>query len=534
MVRCAAAIAVAALAVLGTSGAAAARPTFDVRAGVLSFFSDVLGIVARDGATVRFANGTSARADAAYVDLVNDRIILAGTASAARTTQNVSGDVIAIDLDAGIMDVLDATSGMREGKLDLANFADAPINRDRFAFPDLDERRSYIRARRATVTAHANVRFSPAAFPTSPGSLPVPSYLFTFAANPSFGANALGGATFDQPYGISGGATSLLAAHLRYEDGIGPTFALEDHRVYGESAYIVTSIDSPQRPNRLVQLTAYQRMGPRLAQTLDASADRFSGGAHYGLSGVFGKASARLDFSRFGEGTTLDVAARTADRHLLYGITARLRADFGFDSVTSSELAALPDRANYRTVWRHGIDVFVATPLVRAPFGAKLAATFDAARIWYGFPHRRDRLNANLTASRRVSRSLTLVGGYASSYSYDIYPGAQSVFYPAPAPPRVAPDGTQWPGYSAFTGAAMSRGYTLDAYYAPGPNTSVRVSVAHANDFPQFHGFGNPPTEVRFDARIRPLPNVGLAFGRAYDFGWGGRRFSRWTFTVLP
>jgi hypothetical protein len=39
---------------------------------------------------------------------------------------------------------------------------------------------------------------------------------------------------------------------------------------------------------------------------------------------------------------------------------------------------------------------------------------------------------------------------------------------------------------------------------------------------------------VSFDARFRPLPNIGLDIGRTYLFNWGGQRFSQWTFSVLP
>ncbi|MFN2459922.1 MAG: hypothetical protein ABR591_04475 [Candidatus Velthaea sp.] len=516
------------------TAAAVAKPAFDVRAASLLFFSDVLAIVARTDATITTRDGMVLTGNAAYVDLVHDRILVDGAATARTAARSVHGDAIAYDVDAGTVDVLDATSGARRGPPALTQFAQTPIESDRFAFPDIEDRRTYIRSRHAAVTPHANARFAPAVFPTSPGALPVPSYLYTFAANAGFGANALGGATFDQPYGIAGGSTSLLAAHFRYEDGVGATFALDDHHVYGDNAYVVTSVDSPLRTDRVAQLTAYQRMGPRFSHSFTAVANRQAGSGAYSLTGAFGRASAEFDLSRFGPVTSLDLSARTPDIPLLGGAHARLRADAGFDAAPGGILSVLPDRANYATVWRHGVDIFAATPVVRAPFRTDFAVTVDVARTWFAFPHHHDTLSGSATLSKRFSPSFTLIGAYTAAFSYDIFPNAQALFFPTPRTPLVAPDGTPWPGFAAFTGASMTRGYTLDAFLTPAPNTSVRVTAAYATDFPQFHGFGRPPLELRFDARFRPLPNVGIDVGRGYDFDWAGRRFTRWTFSVLP
>jgi len=526
-------IAVAAMLAL-SSAPAVAKPAFEIRAASLAFFANVLGIIARTDATVTTADGLILTGKAAFVDLQHNRILVTGAAEIKNTTRSVRADAIAYDLDAHTVDVLDAAVGARRGAANLLSFTSAPIDSDRFDFPDLDDRRMYIRSRRAIVTPHANARFVPAIFPTSPGALPVPSYMYTYSSNAGFGASALGGATFDQPYGIAGGPTSLLAAHFRYEDGIGPTVALDDHLVYGDRAYIVSSIDSPFRSNRAAQLTAYQSMGPRFSQTFSASASDGIAGGSYDLTAAFGKASAEFDFSRFGASSTLDLSARTPDMRLPYGASARLRADIGFDALPDGVITVLPDHNNYATVWRHGLDLFVSTPVVKMPFGTQLGVTADASRTWYDFPHHRDALTGSATFSKRLSKALTAIASYSAAFSYDIYPGTQALFYPPPQITIIAPDGTPWPGFAAFTGASMTRGYTLDTFYAPSPNTSLRATAVYATDFPQFHGFGRPPLELRLDARFRPLPNVGFDVGRGYDFDWAGRRFTQWTFSVLP
>jgi hypothetical protein len=514
---------------------AAAKPSLDMRAASLSFFADVLGIVARTDAAITTTDGFTFTGKAAFVDLQHNRLVVAGDAQVRNSVHTIAADTIAYDFDTHAVDVLDAATGARHATTDLHAFTAEPIDSDRFDFPDLDDRRTYIRSRHVVITPHANVRFAPAVFPTSAGAVPVPSYMYTFASSSGFGATTLGGATFDQPYGIAGGPTSLFAAHFRYEDTIGPTVAFDEHLVYGDRAYIVTSIDSPQRNDRTVQLNAYQSMGPHYSQTLTAIANNAIGGGSYDLTAAFGGASAQFDFSRLGPVSTLDISARTPNLRLPYGLSARLRGDFGFDAGPGGLLiSVLPNAAQYATVWRHGLDLFVSTPVVRAPLGTQLALTTDVSRTWFDFPHQRDAINGSATLSKRVSKQLTLIGSYIAAYSYDTYPGNQALFFPPPVPVLIAPDGTPYPGFGAFSGAAMTRGYTLDAFYAAGPNTSLRATAIYAADFPQFHGFGRPPLEFNFDARFRPFPNIGIDIGRGYEFDWGGRRFTQWTFSILP
>src|SRR6185312_6470444 len=203
--------------------------------------------------------------------------------------------------------------------------------------------------------------------------------------------------------------------------------------------------------------------------------------------------SAQIDFSRFGTSSSLDLSANTPYFKLPFGVRSRLRADFGFDALPGGLLTQLPDRNNYATVWRHGLDLFAYSPLVQMPFGTRLGLTADVSRTWYDFPHHRDALSGSAVLSKNVSKQLTLIGAYSASYSYDVYPGLQALFFPIPQTAIIAPDGTPLLGLNPFTGATMLRGYTLDIGYTPAPNTSVRMTAAYATDFPQIHGFGRPP-----------------------------------------
>ncbi len=517
-------------------GAASARASVSLDGGTVVFFSDTLALIARDGATLTLADGTRARADAAYIDLKTDRAVLAGHARVVRGSEAVSADAIALELDGDRVDLLDASTGVSHTTRRLGAATAAEFDAERFAFPDVDDRSAFIRSRHATITPHADVRFKPAAFPTSIGGLPVPSYLYTYATGAGFGATSLAGATFDQPYGLFGTQTSLTALHARWEDGPGPAVALQQQVVSGDDAYAAVSLDQPLRGYSVHGFNAYRRLGTRYSAEADASGTIYGTVMHGALTAAFGAAGGRMDYTRTTAGASSYTASlRTPDEPLPGGLTWRLTGSTGFDAQRGGLLFELPDAHNYSTVWRKGIDLFVATPVVRVPFGATLATTVDAARTWYAFPHTFDTLSATATASRAFSKKVTLFAGYQSTWSADIYPGTQTLFYPTPITPLLLPDGTPYYGYAAFTGARTFRSQNVDLQVTPDPNTAYRLSVVHTSDFPQFDGFGRPVWEVRGDVRFRPFPNIGLDVGRAYDFAWGGTRWQpRWSFAITP
>ncbi len=197
----------------------------------------------------------------------------------------------------------------------------------------------------------------------------------------------------------------------------------------------------------------------------------------------------------------------------------------------------MPDAHRYATVWRHGLDLQVASPLVRAPLGTTLSTTFDATRTWYAFPHHYDQFGASASASRPLLRNVMLFAGYQGLWSSDVFPNAQAIFYPTPATPVLTPDGTPYYGYTAFSGARTFRSQNVDLQFTPNraSSTAFRLSVIHTADFPQFNGYGRPQWEARADAKFRPFPNVGIDVGRVYDFAWGGTRWQpRWSFAITP
>lgn len=517
--------------------AASARASASVD-GTLLFFADTLAIVGRDGATLRLADGTHGRADAVYVDLKTHRIVLAGHAHVERGAAAAGADAIALELDGDRVDLLDATAGVSRTTRALGAATAAEYDAARFAFPDVDDRNAFIKSKHATIAPHADVRFAPASFPTSVGAFPVPSYMYTYATGAGFGASSLAGATFDQPYGLFGSPTALTALHARWEDGPGAALALQQQIVSGDDAYVTASIDAPFRGYAVRSFNAYRRMGRRFTAYADGSGTIYGSAARVGLTAAFGLAGGTLEYRRNSAGGSgFDATLRTPDRPLIGGATWQLRGGVGFDAQRGGLLRALPDAPHYSTVWRRQLGVSVSSPLVRIPLGATLASTVGATRTWYSFPHHFDGLDVSALASRPLLRNVTLFAGYAGSWSSDVYPTAQGIFYPAPTTPLLTPDGTPYVGYAAFTGARTFRSQNVDLQYTPNraSGTSFRLSVVHTADFPQFNGFGRPQWEARADAKFRPFPNVGIDVGRVYDFAWGGTRWQpRWSFAITP
>ncbi len=519
--------------------AAQARATVIVDAPSVYFFADTLSIVGRNGATLRLIDGTRASGDAAFVDLKNDRALVTGHARIVHGAASVAADAIAIDLDANRIDLLDVTTGVERTNRQLLAPMRAEIDAQRFAFPDVDDRNAYIRSRRAAVTPRADVRFTPAAFPTSVGAVPVPAYLYTFATAAGFGVTTLPGATFDQPYGIVGTPTSLTSIHGRIETS-GPAVGLQEQLASGDRAYATYAYDAPLRAPGSSGLNAYTRLGSRYTLLVDGITAFGVREGDASLGAAFGRAGGRITYHiQNGGYSSFDASLRSPDEPLVGGITVRFTADVGFDAQRGGDLypyTALPDERAYGTVWRHAFDTFLASPIYKLPLGATVGITVDGMRTWYAFPRHADTLTAAANASKKLSPAFSLFAGYQNAFTSQVYPNAQALFYPLPTAPLLTPDGTPYYGWYAFDGAAVARYANLDLQYAPPrSSTSLRLSLRHADDFFQFDGLGRPPWELHFDAQFRPFPNIGVAFGRSYDFGWGGTRFAPgWNFAITP
>ena len=497
------------------SRAASAAPEARLEGGRLFFYSDSLGIAARDGARFVLANGTRVSGTAAYVDLRNDRAVVAGNAQATRGGGTLHGDAIAFDLDGRRVDVLSTTTGIGRADASFAGTQPAPGDGDLFAFPDVPDGRAYIRARRAEIVARTSVRFRPAAFPTSAGAPPVPMYLYTFAARNGYAATALAPGAFDQPYGLYSTPNALTELHLRYLNGVGPSVGLGENLIDNNDGYIAGGVETPLHARIAEGLNGYRPLGPAGSVSLVASSNNGLHEAQLGFTQAVGSLVSRLNYGITNSGySSALLSLRTRDQALGGGITGHTSVSFGFQAQDGGLLPLAPSPALESTVWQHGIDIFLASPLVHGPLKTTLSATADGSRTDYSYPQHYNALETVVSGSRKLDRTLTLFFGYDARWSADIFPNQQTRFYPPAATPY---------GYAGYGTMRLAN---ADVQYVAGPYSSVRVSYRHADDFPQANFFaGRPPNEVRADLRLRPASNIGLAFGRSYDFGWNGARW---------
>jgi hypothetical protein len=501
-----------------------AKPVAEIDGGSILFFNDSLGIVVRNGVTVHLASGYVVSGATAFVDLRADKAVIAGDVQITRGATTLHADALAFDLPSRKLDVLRSDTGIARVDATLTQLQPAPDDGDAFAFPDLADGRAYIRARHAEIVSRTSVRFRPAAFPTSAGAPPVPMYLYTFAAGNGYAATALSSAAFDQPYGLYSTPNALTSLHLRYLNGIGPSLGIEQNIIDNNDGFLAGAVDVPVHAAVADGLNGYRRIGEDGTVSLGAATDNGLHQATLGFTQAIGTLVSRLNYGITNTGaSSAIVSLRTRDRELFDGITWHTSVNFGFLAQDGGVYALAPNPTQQQTVWQNGIDVFLASPLVHGPLRTTLSATVDGTRTDYSYPHHFNALETNLTGSRRLSRTMTLFFGYDARYSADIFPNAQTIFYP-PLP-------TQF-GYSGYV---TSRLANVDVQYVQGPYTSVRLSYRKANDYPQVNYFaGRPPNEVRADLRVRPFPNIGLSFGRSYDFGWNGSRWvPGWNFSVF-
>jgi hypothetical protein len=271
-------------------------------------------------------------------------------------------------------------------------------------------------------------------------------------------------------------------------------------------------------------LNGYRRLGEDGTVSLGGTSVEGFHQATLGFTQAIGTLVSRLNYgiNNLGASSAI-VSLRTRDRVLFDGITWHTSVNFGFLAQDGGVYRRAPNPANVQTVWQPGTDIFVASPLIRGPLRTTLSATIDGSRTDYSYAHRSNALETNVSGSRRLSRTMTLFFGYDTRWSADIFPNAQTIFFP-PVPSQF--------GYAGYV---TSRLANIDVQYVQGPYTSVRLSYRKADDFPQVNFFaGRPPNEVHADVRVRVAPNIGLSFGRSYDFGWNGSRWvPGWNFSVF-
>ncbi|MEO6991576.1 MAG: hypothetical protein ABI346_05655 [Candidatus Baltobacteraceae bacterium] len=498
---------------------AAASGRVDVRAAHVEMYIYPLALRARGGVVVRIG-GRTISADEITYDLNKNHLIARGDVRVANGTGTLDAIAYALDVpqdDATLVRVgnLPATYHVRGGDAGVPR--EGPPEAGTFATPDFSSSRPYLRGPHAVLTPNVGVRFTPVRVATEAGGayVPSPTFLYAFATNPSFTAQALPGATFDQPYNIVGSAHSLLAAHVRYDTVAGATVGFDEHLVAGTKAYAVGSV-LPFVSRGRFDLNAFEQLTSTLTQQLQGT--HFAGNdyAQYQLALNARKSTTSLVLQQSGGTQTDDLRIRSVFRQLGRLFNYQLTAGVGYDRSPGM----LPYNADFRTT----LEAYLETPSLHGPFRTTLQPSVDFATSIYNFPRQRGSQTYRVAVSRSVSPALSFFGYAQIVQNYDRYRDNLRFFYPAA--PITLPDGTTYFGYAAYAGTGTQRSYSLSATYQPNPAFNLVLAYTHERDFPQFDGYGAPPYSLSFDVRVRPARLPAFEFGRTYVFGWGGRAFA--------
>jgi hypothetical protein len=534
--------------------AAFAAPSLSLHANRVNFYSDSLSVLGDGNVSLRDTNGDRYTAQTITVDLNHDRYLLVGDVTAVLHGKTVRATALNLERSEGHIYAIVVDDGVprtiRIDRDDIANATTLVAPPGTFDFPNLFNREPYIHGKVAQIVPHANIRLTPATFTLQVAhvTIPWPSYLYTFASNPNFGAGALAGANFDQPEGFFGSDRNLVSGHLRYTSGLGFGTAIDDHLLWGDRAYVVAGLGPLLNPLDTFSLVAYQRMGSHLTQSLNFSAlKNFGAQSTYtltdGLPNILYTLSATgYDGGHtFGSFATTDLTASTYDAPLVLRFKYHLSGDYGFAESTSSVygLTSFPgvEPTQYTAMWHRSVGTFLTSPLYVTPFDTRLLVNGTATRAWYAYPRHDDVLTANASLSKFINRFVNVIGTYSASWDYITFTNSTAVqkAYFTPIVPIITNDGTPYPGYFAYLGAQDFRQYELDTNWTPSAALSLRVSFIRSDNFLQFHGFGTPPYQANFNMQVRPAGTLTLNLGRAYYFNWGRQAWQpQFVFSLSP
>jgi hypothetical protein len=517
---------------LVTAAAEAARAALpariDVRAHGVNLYAGATPVLGADGAAVVHAGKRVIRADALRYDLQKNTLVASGHVVVTTASGELHATAYALDVASGEATALRVDGALPQAVAlhgdDVAGVIEPPPA-GAFDVADLAGEKPYVRGPHAVIVPNASVRIAPAHVMTDFGTaLPSPSYLYSFAANPSFAQQSIPASTFDQPYGLFGTGSSLASLHFLYSPGSGPALGLDVHLVNRSKSYLVASL-LPTVGGGRVDLLAFDQLTPTLTQQLTVSRQAGIAGGQYQLLHNEANSVTSLTLNQAGGFQSADLRISTLSRMMKDLFSYKLSAGVGYDH----QNGMLPLSSSGRAT----IDGLVTTPSLHGPLGTSASASLDVGRTVYNYP--RETGSGVLTGfiSKQVAPAVRLLGQVQFVQVFDRYRTDQSFFYPPQT--LTLPNGSIYYGYAAYNGSSTLRTYALTGTYSPSANFNLQLSLTHHRDFPQWNGYGNPPFSLGFDLRLRPPGGPTIELGRSYIFDWGGQRFSpAYTLSVAP
>ena len=532
----------------------APRPLDDrpisVRADHVGFYSDLAAVVARGNANVTLPDGATVSGDTFAMDLRLHRLVVAGHVMLHSSAGDFAGAALADFLQYGRVYFVPLDPAADRWTFLESDYAHPQKGRqmpgDAFFLIDVSGRRPYVAGKSALIDPAAFVRFEPAAVHVLNvvETPPLPTFVYNYSPNPSFGQNSMPGATVDAPYNFYGTAHSLEAFHFRYDQALAvKTYgAYEHHSVWGDEGYAVFSLVPATEPRKQWNLFAYDSVGSRDAWALTAqlfttqfglAAPTTSSGfvdaqfvhalpqssLHFDLTQSYGSllssgppnhpVIAGLTWTSDGErigssGITLRLDSGTALAHDSYGVSGS-----ALSNVTSSHIGAT-----------------IASPVYSGPLGTAINTTYTVRRTWLSFPNVVDASTFTSSAGKRVAdrlfttASLTVAAVSARNLTdVLVSPNLTTGLTPAPLSPNGLPVFTVPTVYPQ----TVARIYSLTTSWQP--STDFQISTAIQKDV--YSPVQLPsPYQLVATMRTRISRSLFITLTRTYSFNYQGQRWS--------
>lgn len=542
-----------------------ANAQVDLGADRVGFYTDQQMIEARGSVRLALSNGVVVRGDACVVDLGLKRFVVAGHVLLDTPAGNFTGAAFADFLEfrrsyfIPLEDAPDRWTFLNDDYAQPEKGRQMPG--DAFFLPDFSDIHPFILGKQVHIDPNHYVQFSPARFAFLNGALttpPLPTYVRNFSANQNFSVNSLSGATFDIPYGIAGSSHSVETVHFRYDQQRKTYGAFEHHTVFGDTGYVVMSLNPATQPAKQWNLLSY---GGSETSALVVNAQLFT--YQYGLSQpLSSNGFVDVQGTRALNGSSFRLEATQSYDSLLAPPALGYYGDpshpfvpnhplvlgvswFGYDKRAgnsglsfrlTSGLSFMHDAFGVVNGKKDAMSEYAgglfSTPVYRAPFGTGINASYDAQRTWLSFPNKVDVQTLTVTDSKRFSNKLAATGSWIAQ---SVYVDDMTRLYASPsAAIGLTPQSGSPNGLPIIAGVATqfpnvrNTAYVLTAAWSPSTNFQLTASAQENHYGPVQAPFVAGPArfQVAGGLRTRLSKTLFLDVGRIYYFNWANQPWS--------
>lgn len=446
----------------------------------------------------------------------------AGAAGASATTAR--GDIFGENFEAhrGLLVALEEPPVrhiVEGGVIDGEPAPNAP-QAEPLSIPDFGGETPFATAKRAVAHVGADVRLTDAKV-ALPGarSLPLPSYVFTYSADPGYAISNLSGASEDVPLYFGSTRDSVQGLHFIYRPDIRFALGFDQRIVDSPRGYALASVSPLFGNQKTFNLTWQNRINAHTQQSLTSTTIQGLGTINfYDVRDGIQRSFLELTASQFHQSFGALLAWQSYDQAMAHqgvfsNLLFHLRSEVGttHTPVTPGYSPFPPDIFLPQWYQHVGFEGYVATrPLVLGP-ATTLTASADDRFSHDTLPHLQNFETYAMNLTQRVNRFVTVSGSIIDSPIQDRFP-TLNAFYA-----------------SHFTSESVTFQYNHGSVF------SLFLSGSHGTGSTQLPaGVLVTPWVASGDVRFRVNRALSIELGRSYYFGFLGQRFGTLTFQLFP